>query len=354
MGLCSSCPLANRVGIVVLILAYTAVTLVAAWIAGALYYDLAQARWYGWPVVAVWIAVVAALVVFCPGPVSLLLVMAGVLTLVLAWWLSIRPSQVREWDPDFSRPAEVSIEGDCLTIHNVRITEYPAPGQRQTGYETRRCQLSRLGRVDVLILYWGSPWMCHPMFVFDFAEAGRICISIEVRYRKGQVYDFLRSLYRQQELCYVVSDERDAILRRTKYQPGQDLYLYQVREDALKHRQFFFEYADRINRLAEEPRWYNGVTANCTTGIYAQARGRIKWNWRMLFNGTLDRLFYDRRLFDQTLPFDELKRLSRVNEIANRAPAEGFGDFLRDELPGYQPGRAPAPAIPPKPEAMKP
>jgi hypothetical protein len=59
--------------------------------------------------------------------------------------------------------------------------------------------------------------MSHPMFVFDFGPDGRVCISIEVRYRIGQDYNMMRSLYRQQELVYIVCDERDAILRRTKY-----------------------------------------------------------------------------------------------------------------------------------------
>ncbi len=317
---------------------YIAVMLIAVWIAGALYYDLCQARWYGWLCVAGWIVIVVALVVACPGRTSLLLSMAGILAVTLAWWFSIRPSQQRDWDPDFSQLADVSIDGDRLTIRNVRVTEYPGPGERLPAYETRQCNLSLLSGVDALILYWGSAWMCHPMFVFDFGEGGRICISIEVRYRTGQPYDFLRSLYRQQELIYVVSDERDAILRRTRYLTGQDLYLYRVRSDALRSRQFFFEYTNRINRLAEEPGWYNGVTANCTTGIYAQSRGRIRWDWRMLFNGTLDRLFYDQQMLDSTLPFEVLKKQSRVNEVANRAPAEGFGGFIRENLTGYQHG----------------
>jgi hypothetical protein len=232
----------------------------------------------------------------------------------------------------------IGLDGDVLTVENVRNSQYQAPGESTPRYETRSYRLSELCGVDVIICTWGSRWMCHPMFVFDFGLDGRLCISIEVRYRVGQRYSLLRSLYRQQELIYVVSDERDAILRRTKWLTGHDLYLYRLRADAIGARQFFLAYVSRVNALADTPRWYHGLTTNCTTSIYAQGRGQIRWGWRMLFNGALDKLLYQRRLLTQRLPFKQLKRQSRINEIANRAPAEGFGDYLRRELRAYESG----------------
>ncbi len=52
--------------------------------------------------------------------------------------------------------------------------------------------------------------------------------------------------------------------------------------------------------------------------------------------GALDRLLYERKLLDQDLPFESLKQQSWVNDIANRAPADRFGDYIRRELPGYR------------------
>ena len=101
-------------------------------------------------------------------------------------------------------------------------------------------------------------------------------------------------------------------------------------------RQLFYEYADGVNRLAEEPRWYNGLTANCTTTIYNQRQHPMAWNWNLMFNGKLDRSLYRHQRLEQQLPFAELKRQSRVNDIANRAPADDFGDAVRRELPGYR------------------
>jgi hypothetical protein len=307
----------------------------AIWIAGALYYDVAGAAQQGWFLVAGWLAMVFGWLLLGPGGANgffWLLIAEG---LFFAWWLTIPAQQHREWDPNFSTPARFSCNGDLITAEHVRNTEYQSLEESTPRYETRTYRLSNLCGLDGLILYWGSPYMCHPMFVFDFGPDGRLCFSIEVRYRKGQEYDFLRSLYRQQELMYVVSDERDAILRRTKFLPSQQMYLYRIQIEPLVLRSFFFEYVTQVNALADTPRWYHGLTANCTTGIYLQSRARMKWDWRMLLNGQLDRLLYERGLIDRSLPFEQLKAQSEVTAIANRAPAAGFSETIRRELPAY-------------------
>ena len=307
----------------------------AIWIAGALYYDVAGATQRGWFLVGGWLVLVLGWLLLGPGGANGFFWLLAAEGLFFAWWLTIPAQQHRAWDPNFSTPARFSCNGDLITAEHVRNTEYQSLEESTPRHETRTYRLSNLSGLDALILYWGSPYMCHPMFVFDFGADGRLCFSIEVRYRMGQEYDFLRSLYRQQELMYVVSDERDAILRRTKFLPNQQMYLYRINIDPLTLRAFFFEYVTQVNALADAPRWYHGLTANCTTGIYLQSRARMKWDWRMLLNGQLDRLLYERGLIDRSLPFEQFKAQSEVTAIANRAPAEGFGEAIRRELPGY-------------------
>jgi len=310
--------------------------LLACWIAGAIYYDVGQATYRGAVGAVAWlIAAIAAVAWWRPlwQPLMLLAAASGVF---LRWWFAQRASSERTWDPDFEQIARATIVGDWVTIDGVRNTDYRTGGERTTRFESRAYRLSELRGVDALIAFWGSTWMCHPMFVFDFGPDGRVCISIEVRYRAGQQFSVVRSLYRQQELAYVVCDERDAILRRTMYFAGHDLYLYRFDVGAIALRQFFLEYLTSINALAAAPRWYHGITTNCTTSIYMQGRGHMKVSWRMYANGSLDRLLYERQFLDQSLPFDELKRRSRVNDAANAAPVEGFSDYLRTHLAGYR------------------
>jgi hypothetical protein len=324
-------------------------TPIVAWMAGAIYYDICGAGRYARRAALAWsILWLLAFAIWHPvwKPLVLLL---GLVAAFLAWWLRLRPSQSRAWDPHFAQTARIAMQGDVLTIANVRNSEYYGIRQGTARYETRTYHLSNLRGVDALILTWGSPWMSHPMFVFDFGPDGRVCMSIEVRYREGQRFNLLRTLYRQQELMYVVSDERDAILRRTKYMVNHKLYLYRMDADDLSVRRFFLDYATSINKLAAAPRWYHGLTTNCTTSIYAQGRGHIQWDWRLLWNGTLDERLYELEFFDQRLPFARLKDLSRVNDVANQAPEQGFGDYLREHLPGYSIASAPTLLKPPAP-----
>lgn len=163
-------------------------------------------------------------------------------------------------------------------------------------------------------------------------------MSIEVRFRKGQNYSILRSLYRQQELIFLVADERDVILRRTKYSRNQEALLYRFNTSAKELRSVFLDYIDMINSLYETPRWYHGLCANCTTSFYRLPGRRWRLDWRVLANGRLDRALYEDGRLDRTLPFQELRRKASLNEIANSAPENGFGDHIRRELESYQHG----------------
>ena len=52
----------------------------------------------------------------------------------------------------------------------------------------------------------------------------------------------------------------------------------------------------------------------------------------MIANARLDRVLYRDGRLDRSLPFPELRRLAYLNDIANEAPASGFGDHIRCEL----------------------
>lgn len=149
---------------------------------------------------------------------------------------------------------------------------------------------------------------------------------------KGQKYSILSSFYRQQELIFVATDERDIILRRTKFGPGQEAYLYRFQASPEELRVAFLDYVAAINSLWETPRWYHGLFANCTTSFYRLPHSRFRFDWRVLANGRLDRALYESGRLDRTLPFQELRRNASLNAVANSAPMDGFGDHIRREL----------------------
>jgi hypothetical protein len=305
---------------------------IALWTAGAIYYDACRGARWGRLVMVGWLAAVVALFALWQPLWQPFAVLLGVFALFLVWWFGQKPSHDRDWDLSVAVLPRAVRHDDAVTIENVRNFEYRSLDDFTPRYESRTVRLSNLRGADVIFFNWGSPWMSHPVLVFDFGPDGRICISIEVRYRRDQQYAIVRSFYRQQELIFVVADERDVILRRTKYGKPQTAHLYRmfVTPEAVLYA--FLDYVGAINDLYERPRWYHGLCANCTTTFYRFPNSRRFRDWRVVVNGRLDQALYEDGRLDQSLPFDELRRLALVNEIANAAPEVGFGDHLRREL----------------------
>jgi Domain of unknown function (DUF4105) len=224
------------------------------------------------------------------------------------------------------------IAGDAVTIENVRNLEYRSHDDFTPHWESRTYHLSNIKGVDGIFFDWGDGLRGHPALVFDFGPDGRICMSIEARITKGQKYSVFRILYRQQELIFVAADERDVILRRTKFSERQWAYLYHLNSSVEELKSVFLDYVNTINQLCESPRWYHVLFTNCTTSFYKLPSRQVRWDWRVIANARLDRALYKDGRLDRTLPFKELRRLAYLNDIANAAPVSGFGDHIRREL----------------------
>ena len=309
-----------------------AAAVVTVWVAGAIYYDVCGGGARGRAAAAAWVAgAVAAFALWRPTwqPLAALL---GATAVFLAWWLRLKPSHDRDWDPAVAVLPRAARDGDAVTIENVRNFEYRSLDDYTPRYETRTYRLANLRGADIIFFNWGLALMSHPVLVFDFGPDGRVCLSIEARFRKGQRFSIARSLYRQQELIFVVADERDVILRRTKHGRPQQAHLYRFDAGPGELRAAFLDYVAAVDGIDRAPRWYHGLTANCTTAFYRLPNSRCRLDWRVLANGRLDRALYEDGRLDRTLPFEELERLSYLNDIANGAPAGGFGDHVRREL----------------------
>jgi hypothetical protein len=305
---------------------------ITVWTAGAIYFDVCgRAKWGRWVALG-WVVGVTALFAAWQPLWQPFVALLAAESLFLAWWFRQKPSHERDWDPSVAVLPRAVCAGDAITIESVRNFDYRSLDDFTPRHETRTVHLANLKAADIIFFNWGSAWMSHPVLVFDFGVDGRLCISIEVRYRKGQDYSFLRSLYRQQELLFLVTDERDAILRRTKYGRGQEAYLYGFNAGPEELRAVFLDYVSTINSLYEAPRWYHGLCANCTTSFYRLPGRRVRWDWRVLANGRLDQALYEDGRLDRTLPFPELRQRVYLNEIANNAPEDGFGDYIRCQL----------------------
>ena len=232
---------------------------------------------------------------FRPFSRALLLVASGLL-LVVAWWSQIAPRNDRDWTPDVARLPRASIVGSRMTIENVRNFEYRSDTDYTERWETRTYDLDRLRGFDMFLSFWGPTLIAHTIASWEFDDAPPLAISIETRKEKGESYDALRGFFRQFELYYVVADERDVIGVRTNHR-GERTYLYRLRVSPERARALLLDYLEEINRLAEQPAWYNAVIHNCTTAIrmHGQHIGEGgAFDWRILLNGRLDEMGYER------------------------------------------------------------
>ena len=314
-------------------LAWIAAALCATWAFGALYFDFPKAHAFAAILFAL---ALFAFVLFVRGKLLKLGIIFGACALAAAWWLTLKPSNDRAWQPDVAQTAWAEINGDEITIHNVRNCDYRTATDFTPHWETRTVRLSQITGIDLAINYWGSPWIAHPIVSFQFADALPLCFSIETRKTIGQQYSTLEGFYRQYTLIYIVADERDCIRLRTNYR-REDVYLYHTLASPAQARERFREYINTLNTLHENPRWYNAVTSNCTTSIRAQraAKLRAPWDWRILLNGKADEMLYqDHAIATGGLSFTELKQRSLINERARAADQNpDFSRIIREGLP---------------------
>jgi hypothetical protein len=255
---------------------------------------------------------------------------------VALWWTSIAPSNARDWTPDVARTARASFDGSRVTIQNVRNFKYRSESDYDQRWEMRTYNLDRILRLDLFLSFWGPTHIAHTIASWEFDDGQHLAISIETRKEKGESYSALRGFFRQYELYYVVADERDLVGLRTNYR-GEQVYLYRIRIPASQARALLVDYLNEVNRLADHARWYNALTQNCTTTIRGHAQnagagGRL--DWRLLANGHVDQLVYERGQIDAELPFAALRARSNITEKAKAAgDSPDFSARIRQGLP---------------------
>lgn len=312
----------------------------ATWATAALYFDLPVPSLRLPAAIAFGISTLAALILIRGQGRKALACLAG-FAAVLAWWLSIAPSNDRPWQPDVAETAWAEINGDLVTVHNVRNVDYRTETDYTPHWETRTYDLRDLRAVDLFVTFWGSPWIAHPIVSFQFGEDQHVAFSVETRKVVGQEYSALRGFFRQYELTYIVADERDVIRLRTNHRTGEEVYLYRTTIPPDAAREVFLGYLHSVNALHEAPAFYNALTSNCTTNIRihtvpAAGRSAAPWDWRLLLNGKGDEYAYQYRKLAGDLPFDELKRRAHINDAARAADQSAdFSRLIRKGRPGF-------------------
>jgi hypothetical protein len=320
-------------------LAFLLRVLLVAWATLAIYYS--NLPW-AWPrlVLAVAFLVFSIWALWLSRMRRAPLAFAALFLGVVAWFVSIAPSHDREWRPDVAVMPRAIIDGDHVRLTGVRNFDYRSRNDFTERWEEREVSLSHLIGVDFFVSFWMPGPIGHTFVSFIFDNAPPVCISIETRPEVGESFAPVASMFKQFELIYVVGEERDLVAVRTDHR-GEDVYLYRIQTDPESARRLFLVYLHRINELADQAEFYHLLSNSCTINIvrYANAAGRAGgFDFRHLLNGLVDRYLYSSGRLDTTLPFEELRRRSRITDAA-RAAGDGpdFSRRIRESLPGMQP-----------------
>ena len=273
---------------------------------------------------------------------KVLVVFWGLFLLLVIWWSTISPRQDRDWAPEYAKPAYATINGDLITIHNIRNFDYRTETDFVPRYYDKTFDLNKLDSVDLIATYWMGPAIAHLMVSFGFAGKDFIAVSIETRRERRESYSTIAGFFKQYELFYVVADERDLIRLRTNYRkdPPEDVYLYRTTAPLENGRRLFMEYVHKINSLAKEPEFYNTLTTNCTTNILTHTRvnpDSLPLSWKVLVSGYAPEYAYEGGKLDTSIPFPMLRERSRINPAAQSADkAPDFSQRIRASLPAQR------------------
>jgi hypothetical protein len=319
------------------ILAVLVLTAITGWETLAVYYSNLPVGLRLPGAIGIALFSLGTLVLVRPAGRSILFFLCG-FAMVVIWFLMIPPSNNRDWQQDVARLPWADIDGDRITVHNIRNFDYRSETDYTPAYYDKQFYLSKLEGVDLVAVYWMGPAIAHVFLSFGFTGGDHLAISIEARKEIGEGYSTVKGFFRQYELYYVVADERDVIRLRTNYRhdPPEEVYVFPSHGSIADGRRLFLEYMAKINSLKTTPEFYNSLTTNCTTNIWLNSRvnpDHLPFSWKILMSGYVPQYLYETGRLDRSIPFPELEKRAHINDRAHAADkAADFSLRIREGL----------------------
>lgn len=248
------------------------------------------------------------------------LILLTLFTLLLVFF-SRRPSNDRVWMPDFATLPEIEIEGDQLSIRNIRNSRYDDEAHAAVAHYDRDFDLSELESVWFILSPFRDDWRgpAHSFLSFGFADSSYLAVSVEARKEPGESYSIWKGLFRNFEITYVIGDERDLIPLRTNIWKDV-VYVYPAKTNQEKARELLLDVLARAVELQEKPEFYDTFRQNCTSALREHvnsiAPGKVPKSWKVVITGYSDELAMDAGLIDWDGDIESARRRFRVNEKA--------------------------------------
>lgn len=302
-----------------------------AWTATALYIQL-----HGWVQITAWVALgfaVLAVLILRFGKRRLGWLGLTIVALAVGgWYMTIHPSQDRDWALDVAHGVTGRVTGDLVKLNNVRNFDWTSDLEAIPHWESRSYDLSKLESVDMITSTWGDPNIAHLIVSFGFQGGDHVDFSVEIRKEKHESFSSIGGFFRQFELVLIAADEADVVKVRTNYR-GEDVHLFPVNLDTAQRRALFLRYIAFGNQLAEAPVFYNTVTANCASTVYNLVeviKPDMPLDSRLLFSGQLPEYIDELGGLPGDLPMDQRRKLAAISAVAQSwQPGQDFSARIR-------------------------
>ena len=308
------------------------------WGAFALWYQLPGDRALKILGVTLWVALSSTVLIalWSRRTVQGLLAFSATFAILLVWWHQLPPSNDYIWADDVAQITSGTVEGQRVTLRNVRNFDWRSDSDYTQRWETRDYDLDKLRSVDMIMSYWSGPAIAHMLVSFGFDNADYVVFSVEIRRQKGEDFSEIGGFFKEFELSIIAADERDVIRVRTNVR-GEDDYLYRIQMPVSTMRSLFLAYIDQANSLVHAPQFYNTVTANCTTLVYHMMKrivGHLPLNYSLLLTGYLPEYVYRIGGLTSGYSFEELRARGRITARAKAADrSESFSTDIRRGIP---------------------
>lgn len=256
---------------------------------------------------------------------------------ILIWWHLIPPSNNRNWAPEYARTPYAEIDGNLVTVRNIRNFDYRSEEDFTIQYYDKTFDLNDLTSVDFALSYWdGNTRIAHFMVSFGFQDRDFLAVSAETRREIGEEWSAIGGFFKQYELALILADERDLLRLRTDIRK-EDVYLYPTVLTPDEGRAIFLNIVRQANRLHHTPQFYNTITDNCMISLlpdFQSYRKSKDFDIRLLANGLSDQMAYENGMIASDLSFADMKRRYHANRYIENAP--GAADYSRLIRPDLQ------------------
>ncbi|MCJ8161028.1 lipoprotein N-acyltransferase Lnb domain-containing protein [Acinetobacter zhairhuonensis] len=259
--------------------------------------------------------------------------------LALGWYFGLDARQDRDWNPEVSRLLSYQIQGNQVTLDNVRDFHWYSDGSYEAAWQTRVLDLNQITGVNIITSYWTGPQIAHTLVSFDFANQAPLTFSIEIRKEQGEDFSAIGGFFRKYELNLVAANETDIIYTRSNIRHEQ-VYFFPIKMSKSQSRALFLEYLNKANELAQQPKWYNTLSSNCTTLVFDMiqevSQKPLPVDYRLLASGYLPNYLYDLDAISHRYSLHEWYRRAHVNpKVQSLTSVQDYSSTIRQGLPTH-------------------